>query len=1580
LGDAAIGYPTTIVDDRRSHQANSQHNHTKTNEGVLPMKRLPKSNPPSPLVEGSEPLAIKKASPKKKAVRRHYLVGIGASAGGLEALSALISKLPIKLGLCYVVVQHLSPTYRSMLVQLLSRDTAMAVKEIEDGCSPEPDTILITPASSNVTLRDGFFRLTKTARQIVPKPSVNVFFTSLAEQYGEDAIGIILSGTGSDGSQGVREIKGVGGFTFAQEPTSAKYNGMPQSAIDTGCVDWTLPPDQIAEKIAAIVDSRDHLSPPEKTSGSASTLKQLLMKVRQRTKVDFSGYKENTVWRRIERRMAANHLASLEEYFKYVEDEPEELERLCKDVLISVTAFFRDKPAFEALSKTLLKIVQEKRPGEEIRIWVPGCATGEEVYSIAILLCEQAGSVLSRFKVQIFATDLDLNAMAMARKGNYSSASLSEIDPALIAKYFSAKNDSYEVSKQLREMVVFARQDLAQDPPFLRLDLISCRNVLIYFQTDLQAKILSMFHYALRPEGYLFLGRSENIYQQESLFRNLDKEAKLFLRENVLNRAPFTGGAFTLPPPEKAAPSVAVSVARSGEFQYLDAASRFYLPPGVLVNANFEILHVYGNSGEYLNISSGKPQFDLLHMIRAEFGADLQTLTHQALHKKTSAFGRPRTLKLDEGKRVVRLAVHHLTQGSLNGLFLVCFEQAPKARAALEGQATGAEQVSGWSVKELEDELVATREHLQAVIEELETSNEEMQALNEEVQAANEELQSSNEELEAANEELQSTNEELTTVNEELQVKTTELTEIAYDIENVQNCIGFPLFVVNRALEVERFNRPAADLLSLDSSAVGQRISRVKRPRGMGDFTETIRQVIAEGKPVEAMLGSDNRHYILHVTPNFSPTGVRGAIVFMIDNTELHAAEVAARNSQEKMMAIMDNSHALSSLKDTSGRYIFVNRRFVDTFGVPSDKALGKTDRQLFTRAVADEFRRNDLEAMKANEAVEFEERVQIPDGERTFLSVRFPLHDSEGVVYAVCTQSTDITARKDAENQLRLAARVFDHSGEGIVITDPDGQIMTVNEAFSTVTGYSEHEVIGKRTSLLRSGKHTEEFYIEMWQQIDSKGWWQGEIWNKRKNGEIYPEWLTINSVKDIHGQLLHYVGIFSDISVVKESQKRIEYLATHDELTGLPNRALYNDRLKLAIAKAGRSKTQVAVMFVDVDNFKIINDSMGHDVGDQLLRQAAGRITNCVRAGDTVARLGGDEFTILLENTNAVEASATAQRIINELSLPHVLEERKVYTTVSLGICLYPDDGVDSQTLLKNADVAMYRAKDSGKNNYQFFTEELKTITSERLFYASDLRQALERGQLFLVYQPQIDIETGLAIGMEALLRWRHPERGLVPPNRFIPVAEETGLIDVVGDWVLDNVCQQIGAWKSVGLEPPRISVNLSPRQLRKIQLPEKIQHLLDKYSLESKSLALEFTEHALLENVDYVLTMLNQLKSLGLHLSLDDFGTGYSSLSYLKRYSLDEIKIDRSFVDGIASEPHDLAIANAIIVMASALGMRVVAEGVETEEQKQTLLACGCSTAQGYLFSHPLPVGEVEVYFGGAPRKVKETGREC
>jgi len=1526
---------------------------------------MKRSKPESASASTPAAKTTKKSSRKQASPR--YIVGVGASAGGLEALSSLISKLPNNLGICYVVIQHLSPTYRSMMAQLLGRDTSMAVKEVENDTTPEPDTIFIAPANHNLILKDGILRLVETPREIVPKPSVNVFLASLAEDRGESAIGVILSGTGSDGAQAIRGIKANGGFTFAQEPTTAKYAGMPQAAIDTGSIDWILPPEQIAERIADIAESREHLSPPENNIGSASTLKQLLMKVRQHTKVDLAGYKENTVWRRIERRMAANRFTELQDYLHYVEANPEELERLYKDVLISVTSFFRDKTAFGVLNKLLLGVVKEKRPGDEIRIWVAGCATGEEAYSIAILLREHAGPAMSNLRMQIFATDLDLNAMAIARKGVYSSAAVSGLDPALLARYFAPKGDAFEVSKALREMVVFARQDLVQDPPFLRLDLVSCRNVLIYFQSELQAKILSVFHYSLRPEGHLFLGKSENVYQQEGLFQPLHKEAKIFRRENVAQRPPLTGGAFVLPVSERMQADNEKAAIKSSEALYQDAASRLYLPPGVLINSNFDILHIQGNTGEYLTVGDGRPSFDLPHLLRKEFGADLQTLLHQARHKQGSAYGRPRSLKVADGKRVVRMVVHSLGTSSVSGLFLVCFEPAPRARGGDKAAVSGAAPAD-WSTKELEDELVATREHLQAVIEELETSNEEMQALNEEVQAANEELQSSNEELEASNEELQATNEELTTVNEELQIKSVELAEFNYDLESIQNCVGFPLLAVNRGLEIERFNRPAAALFSLGTPAIGMALTRVKMPQGMADFTDLIQSVINSAHPLERDISSISRHYRLHVEPNMSPKGVRGAIVFLIDDTDLHAAEQIVRTNQQKLMAIMDSSPTLSSLKDTAGRYIFINRRFEQDFGVRSEDVLGKTDHQVFRGSMADEFRQRDLEMLKVNAPVDIEEHVVAPSGERILHSVRFPLLGDDGVVYAVCTQSTDVTDRKHAEDQLRLAARVFDHSGEGIVVTDADNVILTVNEAFKLVTGYSAREAVGKKTTLLKSGRHDDDFYRAMWTSLQEKGWWQGEVWNRRKNGDIYPEWLTINCVKDANGKVVNYVGIFSDITIVKQSQQRIEFLATHDDLTGLPNRSLYMDRLKMALAKAERTKTRLAVLFVDVDNFKLINDTLGHDVGDIMLKKAADALKSCIRAGDTVARFGGDEFAVIFENDSPAEVTHAAQRIIETLAQPIVLEGQQVYVTASIGVSLYPDDGLDGPTLLKNADVAMYRAKERGKNSFQFFTGEMKALSHDRLFLINDLRQAIDNRDFFLVYQPQVDMRSGQITGLEALLRWNHADRGLVPPGKFIPLAEEAGLIGVIGEWVMEAVCRQIVAWRKSGLKPPRVSINVSPYQFRKAHVPSQLERVLAAHRLAPSCVAVELTEHALMDDTDYVLEMLGELKQLGIHLSVDDFGTGFSSLSYLKRYPIDEIKIDRSFVDGIDSEPNDRAIARAIIAMAEALDMSVVAEGVETREQMDILLANGCTIAQGYLFARPLGVGEIEDCFRG------------
>jgi len=1493
-----------------------------------------------------------------------YLVGIGASAGGLEALSVLIAALPTDLGISYVVLQHLSPTHRSMMVQLLGRETAMAVREVENNLRPEPDTIYVAPASSNVKLRDGGFELIEGPREATPRPSVSMFFSSLAEEKIEDAIGVILSGTGSDGSSGLRDIKAAGGYTFAQDPLTAKYTGMPQSAIDTGCVDWVLSPDGIAREIAVIVRSHGSVTIANKPPAGGTTLKKLLIKVKQRTRIDFSGYKEGTLWRRIERRMAATHVSNLDDYLTLVDANPEELEHLGKDILISVTAFFRDPASFAALRTSLHAIIQSKRPGDEIRVWVPACATGEEAYTLAIILAELLGPNISQFRIQIFATDIDLNALAIARKGSYPESALVDLEPGLAIRYFQKIGNRLEVSRTLRDMVVVARQDLVQDPPFLRLDLVSCRNVLIYLQNELQAKVLSTFHYSLNPNSLLFLGKSEGIFQQEALFEVLDKASRIYRR--CAGESRLSVSAFRLP--DSAERSIPKIVADS-ESRLMEEAVRRYVPASVLINSSFDILHIHGDVSHYLTVLPGKPNFNLQNLLHRGLRADLQLLQHQAEHKQQSSFGRPHAIRIGEQERDVRLVVHPLERGVVNPFYLISFEIMPLAAETAKPGEEATVSAEGRNVRELEEELISTRERLQTVIEELETSNEEMQALNEEVVAANEELQSSNEELEAANEELQSTNEELTTVNEELQVRSGELADLLNDLENIQNSAGFPIMVCNSHLELTRFNSPAAALFSLSSVSIKQPLTGMRLPVGMKDFSMIIHESIVNNRVSETQIFSNERHYLLHVSPyETKARGTRGAIVVLLDHTERLVAERDVRKNREILLAIMNNSTSLIALKDLAGRYEFVNTEFEKFFGLKSKDVLGKTDVQVVPRKIADDFRAKELDVVRLRSSLEFEDHLIFSNGQERFLhSIRFPLLTEDGVVYSICTQASDVTEHKRAEDQLRLAARVFDRSGEGIVVTDAQQRVLTINSAFTQVTGYTPEEAIGQTPKLLASGKQDASFYKNMWGHLETHGWWQGEIWNKRKNGEVYPEWLTINAVHDPDGKVINYVGIFSDISVVKESQRKVEFLATHDELTGLPNRALFLDRLRQAIAHAERARNTFAVLFIDLDNFKVINDSMGHAAGDDLLKEIGSRLRECVRTSDTVARFGGDEFALLIEEATVAEAEMTAHRIGDAMLRQHSIGRQNIYPGASIGICLYPNDGLDPETLLKNADSAMYQAKDGGKRSHHFFTNELKQIADERLKLETELRGAIERNELFLLYQPQVDIASGRLVGVEALARWRHPTEGLIPPSKFIPLAEKSGIIDRLGEWVAATACKQMAEWAKNGHSIPRVSINVSPYQFRRSNIPALMLRLLSQYHLDASRVMVELTESALAEDTEHAHQLLLELKALGIKLSIDDFGTGYSSLAYLRSMPIHELKIAQHFVTDIASNADAQAIARTILLMSQALGFSVVAEGIETAEQLEVLREAGCDIGQGFLFAHPLSAKDLIRRFG-------------
>jgi diguanylate cyclase (GGDEF)-like protein/PAS domain S-box-containing protein len=576
------------------------------------------------------------------------------------------------------------------------------------------------------------------------------------------------------------------------------------------------------------------------------------------------------------------------------------------------------------------------------------------------------------------------------------------------------------------------------------------------------------------------------------------------------------------------------------------------------------------------------------------------------------------------------------------------------------------------------------------------------------------------------------------------------------------------------------------------------------------------------------------------------------------------------------------------------------------------------------------------------------------------------PIH-LDALLDAIRKAAKNVFQRSEIERKnraLQLAAMVFESSAEGIMITNRDNEIVSTNRALGEITGYSAEELLGKNPRLFASGRHDHTFFREMWKTLLEIGHWQGEIWNRRKNGEVFPQFLTISVERDEQGETAHYIGLVTDISQRKYDEERIERLAYYDPLTDLPNRVLLQDRLARVLAVAQREQHSAAILMLDLDRFKNINESLGHSVGDSVLQAVAERLRSCVREADTVARLGGDEYLVVMgELDSAQDAAIVARKILDAFIPPVTVGDKELGITLSIGIGVFPNDGEDEQTLMKNADSAVYSAKQAGRNTYQFYTRDMNASMLNTLLIENALRRALERQELRLFFQPQVDLGSGKIIGAEALIRWMHPEQGLVAPCSFIPIAEESGLILPIGEWVLRDAFRHLKSWQDAGFADLTVAVNMSALQFHQENLAERIVAIANETGADLQYVELELTESMIMHSAEAMIESMLALKALKLKLSIDDFGTGYSSLSYLKRFPIDKLKIDRSFVNDIADNPADLAISKVIIDLARNLNMRVIAEGVETAEQLRLLRDHGCDEMQGFFFSRPVPAEEFE-----------------
>jgi len=681
------------------------------------------------------------------------------------------------------------------------------------------------------------------------------------------------------------------------------------------------------------------------------------------------------------------------------------------------------------------------------------------------------------------------------------------------------------------------------------------------------------------------------------------------------------------------------------------------------------------------------------------------------------------------------------------------------------------------------------------------------------------------------------------------------------------------------------------------------------------------------------------------------------------DITERVLAEQALRRSEERLHVIYDASPVIISVSRLEdGQFLEVNPTFLRIGGWTREEVVGRTSFDVGVW-VEPRDREKIIEGVRAHGAVrDLEISFRIKSGEvRQLLCSVELIRLEQGACLLLVAQ--DITERKKAETQMQKLSRALEQTADAVLITDRDGVIEYVNPAFERVSGYTSAETVGRQPNLLKSGRQGPGFHENLWKTILAGEVFNDVLINRRKDGSLYYEEKTITPIKDADGRVTHFVATGKDITERMQTQERLAFMAQHDPLTELPNRALLLDRLKQSLAGARWRERRVGVLFVDLDRFKTINDTLGHEVGDRLLQQLAERFQRSVRDGDTVARFGGDEFVILLDDVASEDdVAGVAQKVLQALAPPFQVDGQTLYVTASIGVSLFPNDGENASTLLRNADIAMYRAKELGKNTYQFYSADMSSRAFERLTLESNLRRALEQGEFRLYYQPQVDVTTGAIVGVEALLRWQHPEFGLVMPNEFIPLLEETGLIVPTGAWILDTACAQLAAWHAQGWPRLRLAVNLSPRQFQTQNLTTVVKQAVDRLDGDPGRLELEITEGMLLRHVPITAETLEALHLLGVRMAIDDFGTGYSSLSYLRRLPIDTLKIDRMFVRDIPHDPDDSAITVAIIALVQSMKLEMIAEGVENTAQRDFLHARGCNVMQGFLFSRPLPAEEI------------------
>ena len=1225
-----------------------------------------------------------------------HVVGIGSSAGGLEALQELLGSLTPGSGTAYVVAQHLSPQHRSLIVDLLSRSTSLRVVTAENGALLEPDVIYVGPPHSDVTVIGDRLRVVEPAVRFGPSPSVDLLFESLAEARGDTSVGVVLSGTGSDGAHGLRTIRAAGGLTLVQTPESARFDGMPRAAIALGGADVVGDAITLGQRLSALTNTEGDWTGANLPEMDTSTLPSVLEQLTTVVGVDFSRYKQSTVQRQIRRRMAILQVHAVEDYLPILAADPDEVRALARNVLVTVTSFFRDPHAFAALREHLMMYLAEKGPKSAIRMWVPGCATGEEVYTIAMIVADVLGHPdnLDR-RLKIFGTDLDETSLSTARRAVFPLTAADSIPNDLRERYTTPDIDGIRVSESLRDCVVFARHNVAEDPPFPRMDVISCRNTLIYFTAPLQERVLSLFRFALRPGAFLLLGSSESLGNRAGGFAVVDADQRLFIRTSI---EPTTGVRPALPALDRGQQAFTttprITVLRDSvpeqHTALLEALIRTLGNPFLVLDENHDLVEVIGDVSPYCRLPQGQVTSAVGSFLIPALQAEARALFLLCRADQAAVVGR--VVEVDSESRV-QMEARPLVVGGRE-LTTLTFNPVSESDQH-DSVRIGRDEAFDRELERLEGELFSSQDSLRRSLTDLEAANEELEASAEELQAASEELQSSNEELEASNEELQATNEQLGTLNQQSRQRGDELQILNTDLENIQASLSQGMVIVDHELRITRFTPLAVRVFGLLDTDLGKPLTDVPTTVFVPDLETALSEVVSgEGRRSLEAVGDAGTSYLIQVLPYVDRQGLRrsGAIVTLTDMSESvnlrheaqravadfvqlsDALDVAVWKCDRAMTQVIFASHRLHAITGWSPADVMSDITVLD-------RAVDSADWEsvVNTRAAA---------AHGWSQTYRFHTR----DGRLAWIRETARIVTDETGTFVVGTLG-DVTAEREASDKASDLSQtfqaVFNTRAFGVLILSEDFRVILANDTFCDLLGYEQHDIAGA-PALTFAPPADRAALPEAEAELNRQGSFSTAVASQllRRDGTTVWTDVEVTMLPSPIGAA-YAIAIVQDTSELRERTELLSDQAAFDALTGLLNRRYFAETIEKELSAHQRTGATVALAWIDLDLFKEVNDAFGHEAGDIVLHTTGARLKASVRAHDIVGRLGGDEFGVILSGDGRPESLESAlERIVSAVREPITVLDHEVRVTARVGVALYPIDAHDGEAFA-TADV---------------------------------------------------------------------------------------------------------------------------------------------------------------------------------------------------------------------------------------------------------------------------------------------------